>query len=205
MTEYIPEKTITLEAFLALDRVEVVDGKVVEMSPMGGLHSLVSLNIVRSLGNYIEQQDLGIAFGDGMTFLMHSGQPHLRDAFIPDVSFIFHANVPAEWDALKPHPGVPDFAVEVVSPTDRPEVLKVKLDTYLSKGTREMWRVYPTLLLVERHWVDETGERTQTVRTGRIDTSRFLPEWHITVEDVFRLPEWMKQQLGKLSSPPTEA
>ncbi|MFQ3647447.1 MAG: Uma2 family endonuclease, partial [Anaerolinea sp.] len=105
MTEYIPEKTITLEAFLALDRVEVVDGKVVEMSPMGGLHSLVSLNIVRSLGNYIEQQDLGIAFGDGMTFLMHSGQPHLRDAFIPDVSFIFHANVPAEWDALKPHPG----------------------------------------------------------------------------------------------------
>jgi Uma2 family endonuclease len=197
MAEYTAERAITLEAYLALERAEVVDGELVEMSPMGAVHSIVSGNIFRSLANYLERHDVGIAFSDGMTFLMGSGQPHLRDAFIPDVSFIFHASVPAEWDALKPHPGVPDFAVEVVSPTDRPEVLKAKLETYLSKGTREVWRVYPTLLLVERHWLDETGERTQTVRAGRIDTSRFLPEWGITVEDVFRLPEWMKQQLKR--------
>ncbi|XWX02615.1 Uma2 family endonuclease [Aggregatilineales bacterium SYSU G02658] len=205
MTEYIPEERITLDEYLQMERVEVVNGELVEMSATGGVHSIVSGNIYRSLANYLEQDDLGLAFTDGMTFLMHSGQPYLRDSFVPDAAFIRHENLAAEWDALKPYPGAPDFAVEVVSPHDRPEVLKTKLDTYLSKGTREVWRVYPTLFLVERHWQDETGERSQTVRTGRIDTGRFLPNWHITVEDVFRLPAWMKKQLGRSTDAPSEA
>ncbi|MFQ3647448.1 MAG: Uma2 family endonuclease [Anaerolineae bacterium] len=198
MTEYIPEKTITLEAFLALERVEIVDGEVVEMGAAGFSHARYGVNIVVSLEQCLQQHDLGIAVGDGATFLMNAKLPNLANSFIPDVALIFRDNIPAGWDIDTVHPGAPDFAVEIVSPNDTADYHKRKLRGYLSSGTREVWRVYPQLQAIERCWLDENNaEVIITVRTGRIDTSRFLPEWHITVEDVFRLPEWMKQQLNR--------
>lgn len=201
MAEYIPDKPITPEAFLAMERVEVLDGEIVEMSAAGLLHGLISRNISTSLDVYLMKDDKGISIGDGVTFLMHSGKSNLRNSYVPDAAFIFRENVPVDWDPYNPFPGAPDFAVEIVSPSDTADYHKRKLRGYLSSGTREVWRIYPQLQVVERCWLDEGGEEIiVTVRSGRIDTSRFLPEWSITVEEVFRLPDWMKQQLNKFAN-----
>jgi len=129
---------------------------------------------------------------------MNAGSTRLTDSFIPDAALIFRDNVPADWDIDTPHPGAPDFAVAIVSAHDRAEYHKHKLTSYLANGTVEVWRVNPRSRMVERCWLDANGaETTMTVQEGRIDTSRFLPDWTITVEEVFRLPEWIRRQSGR--------
>jgi Uma2 family endonuclease len=59
------------------------------------------------------------------------------------VSFIRLENIPADWDLEKPHPGVPDLAVEVVSPGDSAEDVQAKVRTYLDKGAQQVWVLYP--------------------------------------------------------------
>lgn len=196
MTDFAPTKPITYEAFMQMERVEIMDGEIVEMSAAGALHTILGGNIYQSLDNYLEKDEMGIAFSDGMTFLMYSNLPYLRDSFVPDVSFIFRDNVPTKWDINEAHPGVPDFAVEVISPNDKADMLKIKLDTYLDKGTREVWRIYPKLRKLEQHWREGAENRSLTYTGGEIDTSRLLPNWAITHDEIFYLPTWMKKQLG---------
>ena len=196
MTDFAPTKPITYDEFMAMDRVEILDGEIVEMNASGALYVVIGMNISDGLNPYIKRTELGIVFSDGMTFKMYSDLPYLKDSFVPDVSFIFRHNIPTDWDFNEAHPGVPDFAAEVVSPNDKADDLKYKLDTYLDKGTQEVWRIFPKLGKLEQHWREDRQDRSLTYTKGKIDTSRLLPDWSITHEEVFYLPTWIRKQLG---------
>lgn len=195
MINIAEEAPITYEQFMAMERVEIINGEVVEMNAAGAIHAIIRGNVLESLSPYVKPHQLGIVFGDGMTFLMVSGLPRLKDSYVPDVSFITADNISADWDMYEAHPGVPDFAVEIVSPNDRAETLKTKLDTYLNNGTQEVWGIFPKLGKLEQHWRENGEDRSVTYIDGTI-LSRVLPGWAITHEAVFSLPTWVRRQGG---------
>ncbi|KAB2854446.1 MAG: Uma2 family endonuclease, partial [Anaerolineae bacterium] len=148
MADIIHAKTgLSLADLMAMGsdaRVEIIDGELVEMAAGGHVNGIIGANCIRLLGNYLEEKPIGVVMQDATTYLMFSNQRRLRDSFVPDVSFIFHENVPPDWDPTSMlHPGVPDLAIEIVSPTDNPDEVLRKRQIYLQKGTREVWILYP--------------------------------------------------------------
>ena len=74
---------------------------------------------------------------------MNAQTQHLRDLFVPDVSYLRKEDLRADRDINLPLPGVPTLAVEIFSPGDEADDLLSKVRTYLAAGTLEVWVIYP--------------------------------------------------------------
>ncbi|MFN8448673.1 MAG: Uma2 family endonuclease [Anaerolineae bacterium] len=192
MADATLERTaITLDDLLKLGdaRVEVINGVVVEMAPVGGLHHVVNGNIYDPVRAHVNERELGAVFMDGLLFLMNENARHLRGSFAPDISFVRRENIPPSWTLSLPFPGVPDLAVEVISPGDDAEDVQTKIRTYLDKGTEQVWVAYPLTREVYQYRRDQ-----QTVRIYRgseqIDTESLFPGLVLALDMIFKLPSW---------------
>ena len=111
---------------------ELVDGVLVEKT-VGTYESYLALLLIRLIGNFVEEKDLGIVLGaDGMMRLA----PGL--VRIPDAAFISWQRLPerriprqAVWNLA------PDLAVEVISKFNTPEEMQRKLQDYFVAGVRQ--------------------------------------------------------------------
>ena len=189
----LEQQLISLDQLLAMSsktRIEIVDGEIVPMAGGGVTHGIIGGNIFNPIYLYLETDDLGVVLPDGVTFLMHSPLKGLKDSFEPDVGFIYHSNFPDGWEAEKPHPGVPDLAVEIVSPGDDAAMVQRKRLTYLDKGTQQVWLVYPRLR--EVHQYSQTGV---VIYSGvmAVDVSALFPKMSpLSLDQIFKLPKWAK-------------
>jgi Uma2 family endonuclease len=197
-----PLRLISLEELLAMGdaRVEIINGEVKHMSPVGGLHHIIEGNLIRILDNYVVANGIGIVFMDGLIYLMHSEARGLKDSFVPDVSFIRSENIPANWQIEKPFPGVPDLAVEVMSPEDKANEVEAKAQTYLQKGTQEVWIIYPDTQSVHQY----RSSQPDTIRiysgSKQIDTVALFPELQLSTDTIFNLPAWARPGTAKLQT-----
>ncbi len=174
-------------------RVEIINGELIEMTAAGVLHHIVLRNIQLPLDVFVTHDELGFVFPDGVTNLMFSDPSNLKDSMVPDVSFIRTENIPADFDITKPFLGVPDLAVEIILPNDKAVAIQQKIQTYLAKGTEQVWVVYP-----ERgnQSVHQYIQGSSTVRIYQkpeeaIDTSDLFPGLNdLTLEMIFKLPAW---------------
>jgi Uma2 family endonuclease len=136
------------EAFAAApenrDRhLEFINGEIVEMvssiepSEIGFLFGGILLVFVRA-------NKLGMVTGaDG-------GYKFGGERVMPDVGFVKAARVPANKKGIVWFPGAPDLAVEVISPTDKAQNVRIKLSNYLAAETT-VWLVDPDEQTVEVH------------------------------------------------------
>jgi Uma2 family endonuclease len=188
----LEQTAVTLEDIMKLGedaRIEVINGVVVEMAPVGGRHHVVTGNIYYPLKTLVDERELGAVFMDGLLYLMNEKDRYLRGSFVPDVSFIRTENIPTDWNLSLPFPGVPDLAVEVISPSENAGDVQTKIRTYLDKGTHQVWVAYP----MTREVYQYRGESNTTrIYTGseQIDTSGLFPALVLTVENIFKLPPW---------------
>jgi Uma2 family endonuclease len=186
------EKTeITLDDLLRTTRqVEVINGEMIEMATAGVAHHLIGGNVYRHLDPFVVARGIGVVFFDGLTYLMFSEAKRLKDSFVPDVSFIRLTNLLPNFDVSKPYPGVPDLAVEVVSPNDSAEVLQTKLRTYLEKGTEQVWIVYPSTKEVYQYRRDRGPEPRIYSGSQKMDVEDLFPGLELTTDMIFALPPW---------------
>ena len=117
---------------------ELVDGVLVEKT-VGTYEAYLAVLLVRIIGDFVDQNDLGIVLGaDGMMRLA----PGL--VRIPDASFISWDRLP---DGKIPREALwnlaPDLAVEVISKGNTSEEMDRKLQEYFAAGVREVWYVHP--------------------------------------------------------------
>ena len=196
--EAVEQAPLTLEALLALGpdaRVEVIEGELAEMSPVGILHHLIAGNIYDPLKLFVTANSLGCVFFDGLLYLMHSEAGGLKNSFVPDVSFIRRANLITGWDVTRPYPGAPDLAVEVISPGDDAGKVQAKLRAYLDKGTDEVWIVYPNTREVYQYRRSADPEvRIYRRGSDALDTSALFPGLALTLDAIFALPDWAAQK-----------
>lgn len=118
-------------------KYELKDGEVV-MSPAGSRHGAVCARLIIRLGTFIEQGRLGHLFDSSTGFRMPNGNVRL-----PDVAFVARGRFEGGKVPEGFSPVVPDLAVEVLSPEDRPRYVLDKVGEYLDAGVPLVWVVDP--------------------------------------------------------------
>ena len=183
-------RTLTVDDVMKLGsdaRVEVVEGEIIEMTPVGGLHNLIAKNILLALDTHVKTHRSGIVFTDSLLYVL-SEQEGVRMARVPDVSFVRKEDIPSAWNMERPFPGAPTLAVEVMSPDDQIEDVVQKVSDYFDAGTAEVWVVLPRQKVLYRYWHGESQVQTYGV-SDSMDVSALFPGLTLALADVFALPQ----------------
>ena len=163
-----PEKVISLEEFLVkpTDRMEWVDGNLVEKTGMTFKHGVAQVNLATSWKNYKNSSGQG---GEVVTEVLCRTNKQGRR---PDVAYITPELLPPSGNFTAFSQSFPLIA-EVASPEDSGEDLFAKAQEYLESGCLEVWLLFPEARLIfvnaGQRWLlfnaDEVVN-TQTVLAG---------------------------------------
>jgi len=139
------------EAVLELD----ADGTLIEMTPTGGASGARNQTLGALLWLAIEQSRLPLKLFDSSTgFLLPDGSVRSPDASVVRLDR-WQALSEAEREGFPPL--CPDLVVELASPSDEPQALRLKLAAYMANGARLGWLLLPQSRTVEI-WQTETAE-----------------------------------------------
>jgi Uma2 family endonuclease len=159
-----------------LDReYEFVRGRVYDVVS-NPFSSKAAVRISTHLGMYLLKNDIGHLTGaDG-------GYRVMGERYIPDAAFISYARQPQLQTENGYNPLPPDLPVEVLSPSNDDEKLRVKVANYVAAGAL-VWVV------------DLDMQRVEVYRTGRavamfgveatLDGEDVLPGFRLPVRDIF--------------------
>lgn len=181
----LPTRTvISVEEFDTITRLpenadrlfEYIGGEIVEV-PSNPFSSAIASTLSFHVKLHLrETNQTGHVTGEAGGYMV-SGE-----RYAPDVAYISKARQPElVKEGYNPNP--PDLAVEVVSPTDSPRRLSIKIGNYITAGTL-LWVVYPDIREIIVH---EPGKPVR-VRTidDTLDGGDVLPGFRLPVRDVFQ-------------------
>jgi Uma2 family endonuclease len=173
---------ITIEEYDALPEKEGVkyelnEGELITVAASPRLlHNRVRDRTGRSLAAFVEEHRLGEVT---METDFRLSEDVVR---IPDIAFIRAERLPGI-DPRKWIEGAPDLAVEVVSPTDDPDDLVLKIQQYLNAGARAVWVLYPEARLA---YIYKPGERPEVREPHQsLDDPELLPGFSLPLAQVF--------------------
>lgn len=129
------------------------------------------------IGMYLLQHDAGrvVTGADG-------GYMIAGERYIPDLALVSKTRQTEPFDDAY-SPIAPDLVVAVLSPSNRPHELRVKVANYLAAGTT-VWVVDPDRTLVE---VYAPGQPVQKVGAdGVLVGGDVLPGFAVAVKDIFQ-------------------
>lgn len=154
------------------DRIEVIDGDIVEMSPIGGRHVSCVGRPTRVLSVFVEDR-----------YLVNVQSPMRLDDERepqPDIAVIqdreYGSSLPSPEDVL--------LVIEVAS-TPLSHDRHVKLPLYARAGIQEVWIVDLSGEILERYTVPSGNDyrRTERARRGEAIRSSALPDLELRVGD----------------------
>ena len=153
---------------------ELIGGEVVEVVSNGKSSALGSVMIVY-IGGFVHQHKLGFTTGaDG-------GYKIAGERYIPDCAFVSRQKqAKPTSEAYNSIP--PDLAVEVLSPSNTPDEIAIKVDNYLRAGV-VIWVVNPDAQRVVVHRPDAPPKTYGIDET--LDGSGVLPGFTLAVRDIF--------------------
>ena len=179
----VTTQPITVEEFerLAVEpenadrRLEFVGGEISEVVS-NSYSSRVAARILVKLGIFLEGANI-----PGYLTGADGGYQVGDERYIPDVAFVSKARQP-EPSHETYNPLAPDLAVEVISPSDDLNVLRVKVGNYLAAGTM-VWVVRPEAKAVEVYVPGQPVRRVSA--DGTLDGGEVLPGLALPVKDIF--------------------
>jgi Uma2 family endonuclease len=160
-------------------RRELIRGELREMAAPGEEHADVATELARSLGNHVRARDLGRVYSE----LGYRVSADPDTVLIPDVSFVRAERVPAGRRNPGYRLGVPDVAVEVVSPHDSLDEVEEKVFEWLTSGcamvivvnprrqTATVYRSFKQVMVLNRDEVLDCGD--------------LVPGWTLRLADLF--------------------
>jgi Uma2 family endonuclease len=178
-------KLTTAEELLAMGdigRCELIYGEIVMMSPAGLEHGVVAMRLGRYLAAHVDDNGLGVCPAAETGFKVASGPDLVR---APDASFIAKDRLRGAL-TRKYFEGVPDLAVEVISPDDSARDVSEKVNMWLAHGTRVVWVADPARMTVVVHRVGQTP-LTLTTKDDLLE-EKLLPGFLLPLSKVFKLP-----------------
>ncbi len=145
------ERLVTAEEFARIPNddyhYELVEGRVVRMSPPGSRHAVLATRIAMLLAQHADAHRLGAVMTCGGVKLA-ANPDTVRE---PDIAFVRQDRIPVAGVPEGFWPGAPDLAVEITSPGDRPSEIRTKVDDYIARGVRLIWVVDPKKKTVTAH------------------------------------------------------
>jgi Uma2 family endonuclease len=157
---------------------ELVDGVLVE-KVMGHLESTLACDLIKWLGIYLDQHDVGFLAGpDGAAQLM----PGL--VRYPDVSLILWEQLPKR---ERPTEAIaqlaPALAVEILSPGNTKKEMSRKIREYFISGVRAVWSVDPKKRTVQVYAAPDESEVLMETQT--LDGGALLPGFNLPLRKLF--------------------
>ena len=171
-----PEKVISLEEFLVKppDRMEWVDGNLVEKTGMTFKHGIAQSKLARCWGNYKDSSGQG---GEVLTEVLCRTNKQGRR---PDVAYMTPELLPQSGNFTSFSQSFPLIA-EVASPEDSGEDLFAKAQEYLESGCLEVWLLFPEARLI----FVNAGERWLLFNADEVvNTQRVLAGFSVTVNEL---------------------
>ena len=163
-----------------IGRCELIYGELVMMSPAGAEHGFVAGRIFRFLAEFVEQHQLGAAFAAETGFRIESNPDLVR---APDASFVRKDRLLAGFPKGYVD-GVPDLAVEVISPGDTRRAVSEKTNLWLAHGTRSVWVADPSQQTIAVHRV---GQQPAVLRFGdTLKDELLLPGFALSIGRIFQ-------------------
>ena len=156
------------------------DGEIVIMPPTGGETGKRNSNLIIELGVWNRQTKLGEVFDSSTGYKLPNGANRS-----PDVSWIEKSR----WDSLTPQqkekfiPLAPDFALELMSPTDYLINTQAKLKEYLDNGVKLGWLINPKAKQVEIYRLGQDVELLDSPRS--ISGENILPGFTLDLTNIF--------------------
>ena len=164
-------------------KAEIVNGKLVYMSPTGGDPGYAADEIFVSLREFSRRNKVGRAVADNKGFHVHLPN---RESFSPDAAFYIGPD-----PKMKFFEGAPVFAVEVRSEQDYGPAaegnIADKRADYFAAGTLVVWDV--DLLSEDVVRVYRASDPENPIVYGRGDVAEAepaVPGWTMPVDDLFQ-------------------
>lgn len=127
-------------------REELIDGKIVAMSPRPRYnHNKVASKIYRRFANYLENS-ICEAIADGTDLYLDE-----KNRFVPDMMVVCDRSK-IKWDGVH---GAPDLVVEVLSPGTARNDRTHKMDVYARFGVQEYWIADPEARTIEQYFLQD--------------------------------------------------
>jgi Uma2 family endonuclease len=161
-------------------RYEVWDGELTRMPPAGGRHNEV-------------ETDLAFALREaaGATGRVYTGDTGFRlmerRSISPDVAFVRRERLPPPEDRVGFLPVLPDLAVEVRSPSDSDEDLRIKVERYLTLGVPLVWVVDPEHRTAEVHRPGRPSRLLRADRSDVLEGEDVVPMFRLALEQLFKM------------------
>ena len=157
-----------------IGRCELVEGKVVRMSPVKPGHGRFEFRLAKHISDFVEANDLGEVMVGEVGVYVRREPDTVHGA---DILYISHERLErATPDSFLDV--APELVVEIMSPSDRWNEVKRKLREYLSAGVNVVWVVEP-------------DERVISVYRSPTDIQEFTTQDDLVAADIlpgFSLP-----------------
>ncbi len=180
-----PEQFDQLAQTEQLVRMELTkDGELIIMSPTGGTAGRKNSRLTQQVRNWADSDGTGEVFDSSTVFVLPDGARRS-----PDVSWIklerWNQLTKAQQDGFPPI--VPDFVIELVSPSDlknqRYEDLQSKMQEYLDNGVRLGWLIEPSAKTVQIYRVGQQVEISNNPQT--LSGEDILPGFVLNLSEIF--------------------
>jgi Uma2 family endonuclease len=140
----VAKKLITVEEFGRLpdpadgSQQELVRGEIVTMPSPRGRHGFCCVKVVRHVGNFVDDHNLGTVVCNDTGFILERDPDTVRG---PDISFWSRERLPSLPEEYIEIP--PDLAIEVISPSDVFSQVQRRVRDFLASGVRIVWLIDP--------------------------------------------------------------
>ncbi|HJP93320.1 MAG TPA: Uma2 family endonuclease [Pyrinomonadaceae bacterium] len=162
---------MTAEELLQLPRGEfrheLINGELITMPLPGTPHGRITARIMAPLAQFIWENDLGEVYAEAGFKLTVNPDTVLG----PDITFVSKHRLQEAGDVKGYWPGPPDLAVEVLSPSDRPSMVRTRISRLFGYGVKQLWIVNPK-------------DHTVTVHRSLSDSQTFSGSDHLSADDI---------------------
>ncbi len=137
------EKLITGEELAQLTGVgpcELIDGRIVPMSPTSVAHAIIEIRIAAALENFVSTRKIGKVLVGEAGLYTKRNPDRVRAA---DALFISNARYQERQKTHGYLDVAPELIVEILSPDDTMMEMMQKLDEYFSIGVELVWVIHP--------------------------------------------------------------
>lgn len=181
----ISEKLYTWQEFeaYAVDHpdalLELIDGRIVE-KVTNELHGKIVGLILHALIGYLKNHpEIKGHWSTEAAFRPVDSDDNGRR---PDVSFRLTEDAVSTIGTVDE---IPQFCVEVKSPSNTYVELREKAQFYIANGAKLVWLVYPPKEIVEVYFAD--GNSDLFVKGDTLSGGEILPEFEMPVDEVFEI------------------
>jgi Uma2 family endonuclease len=177
------DRLITGEELLQMGDIgpcELIDGRIVPMTPTGDEHGRIEGNVFRALDEFARSRHLGKVLVGEVGIFTQRNPDRVRGA---DVLFISNERYSRRSSASGYLEVAPELVVEILSPSDRALDTMQKLREYFAIGVKVVWVVDPEARRV--YVYRSVTDVREFQEADRLPGDDVLQEFDVSVASVF--------------------